>query len=241
MPRTSRAVATCVMLNAFKDPARQRRWVYGSLVVLALAVGVLWLMAAGVEGAAVIQAMNRLGTGPLVVLAAVLPVAGFPISMVYLLIGARFGPVIGLGIVGGVTAVHLLGTHWIARGFLREPLLRLVKRRGHHVPVVPPGENAAIALMVMLAPAIPYFVRNYVLALSGIPLRIYLWVALPIHVLRSYVALFLGEFGSSPSRGGLVFLGIFYSVKLALFAVVAWWLRARHKRMAALRVPPTVR
>jgi uncharacterized membrane protein YdjX (TVP38/TMEM64 family) len=170
---------------------------------------------------------------------AVLPLVGFPISMVYLLLGARFGPVLGLAVVTGITALHLLGTHWIARSFLRRPLLRFIERRKHHVPEVPPGENAAIALMIMLAPAIPYFVRNYVLALSGIPLRIYLWIALPIHVLRSYVALFLGDFGSSPSDRAWVFLGIFYGTKLAIFAGVAWWLRARHKRNAALRVHAT--
>jgi len=151
------------------------------------------------------------------------------------LIGARFGPEIGLMVVAGITALHLLGTHWVARGFLRARLQRFIERRNHHVPEVPPGENGAIALMIMLAPGIPYFLRNYVLALSGIPLRIYFAIAMPIHVLRSYVALFLGDIGSGPSGRAWIFLGIFYGTKLAIFAGVAWWLRARHKRMNAAR------
>lgn len=233
-------------LRAFRSSFSKRRWLIGGMVVLAAAVGVLWLVAAGFDWMAIPRAMNRLNTATVLVLTTILPIAAFPISIVYLLVGARFGPVTGLLMVSVITALHLLGTHWIARSFLRAPLQRFVERRRHHVPEVPPGENFAVSLMVMLAPAIPYFVRNYVLALSGIPLRIYFFVALPIHLLRSYVALFLGDFGNEPSRRALVFLGIFYGTKLSIFACVLWWLRRRHKRKAALhaeekeRAPTTV-
>jgi uncharacterized membrane protein YdjX (TVP38/TMEM64 family) len=179
--------------------------------------------------------MGALNSAALLTLSAVLPLAGFPITLVYLLVGARFGRLLGLGIVGGITAFHLLGTHWVTRSFFRRPLLLFMDRHKHHVPKVPPGENGAIALMFMLTPAVPYFIRNYVLALSGIPLRIYFGVALPIHLLRSYVALFLGNFGSSPSRQGLIFLGVFYALQLTLLAGVAWWLRRRHQRLTITR------
>ncbi len=227
-----------MLMRAFRSLSLKRRWLIGGLAVVALGGAIVWLISTGFDWRAIPRAMNRLNSAAILSLTTVLPLAGFPISMVYLLIGAHFGPVIGLSIVAGVTTLHLLGTHWIARSFLRRPLLRFIEGRKHRVPAVPPGENGAIALMVMLAPAIPYFVRNYVLALSGIPLRIYFWVALPIHVLRSYVALFLGNFGSSPSHRGLIFLGVFYGTKLTVFACVAWWLRKRHKRLAASRLKP---
>lgn len=216
-------------------PASKRRWLYAGLAVLALGVAVLWLFALDFDWQAIPRAMDKLDTATVVVLTTILPVAGFPISMVYLLIGARFGPALGLAVVSGITACHLLGTHWVARSFLRGPLTRLIERRKHHVPEVPPGENGAIALMIMLAPGIPYFIRNYVLALSGIPLRVYFAIAMPVHVLRSYVALFLGDIGSEPSGRAWLFLGLFYGTKLAIFAWVACWLRARHKRIAAAR------
>ena len=223
------------MLRASRHPISKRRWIYGGLALLALGIGALWFIAGDYDWQAIPRALDKLNTVALLALTSTLPIAGFPISMVYLLIGARFGPEVGLAIVTGITSLHLLGTHWIARSFLRGPLTRLVERRKHHVPEVPKGENGAIALMVMLAPGVPYFVRNYVLALSGIPLRIYFAIALPIHVVRSYVALFIGDFDSQPSGRAWLFLGIFYGTKLAIFAVVAWWLRARHKRMAAAR------
>lgn len=174
--------------------------------------------------------MERMNTGLLLALTATLPVFGFPISLVYLSLGARFGPVAGLGAVAAITLVHLLGTHLIARGVLREPLRRFIERRKHSVPEVPPGENAVVALMIMLAPGVPYFIRNYLLGLSGIPFRIYVWIALPVHLLRSYVALFLGDFGGAPSRNGLIILGVIYVTKLAIFALIAWRLRVRHLR-----------
>ena len=175
------------------------------------------------------RAMARLNTGVLLAMTTVLPLAGFPVSIVYLSLGARFGPVEGIGIVAAITTLHLLATHAIARSFLRKRLERFIERRGHEIPPVPSGENATVALIVMLAPAVPYFLRNYVLGLSGIPLRIYFPIALPVHLLRSYIALFLGDFGGSPSHRGLWLLGLIYAVKFSIFALIAWRLRLRHK------------
>jgi len=200
-------------------------------MVLTLGGVVAWIMIADVHWQAIPRAMSRLNTSSILALTTVLPLAGFPISLVYLLLGARFGPVTGLGIVSGITAIHLLGTHWIARSFLKGPLQRFMGRHPHRVPTVLPGENGPLALMIMIAPAIPYFVRNYVLALSGIPLRVYFAVALPVHVARSYVVLFLGDFGSSPSRSGLIFLGVFYTLQFTILAGLAWWLRRHHQRL----------
>ncbi|CAM2770627.1 TVP38/TMEM64 family protein [Rariglobus hedericola] len=226
-------------MRAFKFNLSKRQWLIGGTVLLALVGAALWLFLIDFDWLAIPRAMEKLNTGVILTLTSILPLVGFPISMVYLLIGARFGPLIGLGIVSAITAFHLIGTHWIARSFLRGPLERFIKRRYQHMPEVPPGENAAVALMVMLAPGIPYFIRNYVLGLSGIPLRIYFWIALPIHVLRSYVALFLGDFGGAPSTRGLILLGAIYGTKIAIFSWVAWRLRLRHKRLALTRTAVT--
>lgn len=208
----------------------KRHWLIAGVIVLLVAGICGGLFYTDFDWQKIPRAMERLNTAALLALTAVLPLLGFPISLVYLSLGARFGPLGGLAVVTAITSVHLVATHWIGRSFLKDRLKRFIEKRGHHIPQVPKGDDTAIALIVMLAPGIPYFIRNYVLALSGIPLRIYFCVALPVHLLRSFVALFLGDFGSAPSGRGVALLVLIYATKLAIFAVVAWRLRLRHRR-----------
>ncbi len=208
----------------------KRHFLIAGVTVMVAAGVCVALYYSGFDWQRIPRAMEKLNTAVLLALAATLPLAGFPISLVYLSLGARFGPLAGLAVVTVVTAAHLVATHWIARSFLRKRLTAFIEDRGHKVPQVPKGDNTAVALIVMLAPGVPYFIRNYVLALSGIPLRIYFCVALPVHLLRSFVVLFLGDLGSAPSGRGAVLLAIIYAVKFTIFAVVAWRLRLRHRR-----------
>lgn len=160
---------------------------------------------------------------------ATLPVTGFSVGVIYLVAGAKFGPLLGGVAVAGATACHLVLTHWISRSFLRAPLLRLLERRGHRLPEIPAGENGAVSVMAALVPGVPYFARNYLLALSGIPLRTYFWICLPIYVARSYVTIFLGDLSGDPSRQRLVVLVLVYVAKLAVCAYLLARLRKRYK------------
>ncbi len=175
----------------------------------------------------------------LIALMATLPVAGFSVGILYLVVGAKVGPVVGGAIVAATTAIHLLATHWISRSFLREPLVRLLSRRKHRLPEIPPGENAAISVMAALVPGVPYFARNYLLALSGVPLRIYFWICLPIYVARSYITIFLGDLTGDPSRRTLLVLAIVYAVKLAVCGYLISRLRRRYKERQSTSKKPT--
>lgn len=172
------------------------------------------------------------GFNPVVVfvLMATLPVIGFSVSVVYLVAGVKFGPIVGGAAVAGATAAHLLLTHWICQSVLRERLQRFLARRNHHLPHIPAGENISIAAMAALVPGLPYFARNYLLALTDVPLRTYFWVCLPIYVARSYVAILLGDFGGEPDRNTLLVLGAVYAVKLSICAYLLWRIRQRFKR-----------
>src|SRR3954464_9924691 len=109
---------------AIRPHSSTRRWVIGCVAILILGVSA-WLIISVVapDWRSLFRAMGTLNSAALLSLSAVLPLAGFPISLVYLLVGSRFRPLIGLGIVGVITAFHLLGTHWVTRSFLRRPLL----------------------------------------------------------------------------------------------------------------------
>lgn len=218
-----------VMTGKKKLFSKRHALIAGVIVLVALGAFAA-LYYSGFDWQRIPRTMEKLNTAVLLALGATLPLAGFPISLVYLSLGARFGPLAGLAVVIAITALHLVATHWIARSFLRKRLTDFIEGRGHKVPQVPKGENTSVSLIVMLAPGIPYFIRNYVLALSGILFRIYFCVALPVHLLRSFVVLFLGDLGSAPSGRGAVVLALIYGTKFAIFAVVAWRLRLRHRR-----------
>ena len=162
---------------------------------------------------------------------AILPMFGFPILPVYLVAGVRFGALNGGVVVAVATAVHLVGSYFIARSFLRGPLERFLQRWHAHLPEVPDDEAAAVALIVALVPGIPYVIRNYLVAMTGIRLRVYFWICLPIYVARSYVSILLGDLGTDPDRKRLLILGGVEMLKVVICAIVIWWLREHHRRV----------
>lgn len=194
------------------------------IVVLALTELVDWPKAR--------EWMQQLDHRSLVGLMAVLPLVGFSISLIYLVIGAVFGGPVGVVVVAGITIVHLLGSHWIGRGYLRKPLARWLEKRKYRLPEFSPGEDASIALMAVLVPGPPYFVRNYLLAVSGIPLRIYFWVCWPVYVLRSCLVIFLGDFSNGLSTKRVVILASVFVLKVGICAFLLQRLRARFRSKA---------
>ena len=176
------------------------------------------------------ERIGHLNAAAVIPLMALLPIAGFPIAVVYLVAGARFGPVIGGLIVLGVTIVHMVGTYLIGRSVLRAPLQRFIERKHKHLPEIPADEQAAVAVIATLVPGLPYFVRNYLLVLAGVRLSVLLRVCVPIYLARSYVTILLGNLSSDPSKIGLVVLVIVDVLKVGICAFVIWRLRVHHRK-----------
>ncbi|MEO6246199.1 MAG: hypothetical protein ABIQ12_12265 [Opitutaceae bacterium] len=200
-----------------------------------MAAAALWLYSTGrLSLKEISDSIAGLSSILVIGLMAVLPLAGFSIAIVYLVVGAKFGPVLGLPLVIGLTAFHLLASYWISRSFLRGPVERLLTRRGHHLPHILPGEHAGVCLLAVLVPGLPYFARNYLLALTEVKLRVYFWVCLPAYVARSYVAIMIGDLSHDPDASQFALLVAIYGLKLALCACIVWRLRRhRHPHRAA--------
>jgi uncharacterized membrane protein YdjX (TVP38/TMEM64 family) len=224
---------------------KQKRalWLLALIGLIFGAIAVSLIAFTRFDWTSVTRVVEHLNPFAVVPLMAVLPVAGFPIVVVYLVAGARFGPIAGGVIVAGVTAVHLLLSYAITKSFLRRPLHRLVARRHAHLPVIPDDEHAAVALIGALVPGIPYVVRNYLLALAGLRFRIYFWVLLPIYVARSYATILIGDLSSDPSRARLFILLGVDGLKVVVCAFVIWRLREHHRRYhgdgASALAPPS--
>lgn len=222
----------------FGGPKKKHTWgllAGGAVVLVACIVGVVLFTdfdwgAVQRFSAHVNAAMERLHPGAVLPLMAVLPVFGFPIAIVYLVAGARFGALGGGVVVALVTTVHLFGSHLIARSFLRGPIERMLEKRGHHLLQVPEDEQVPVCVIAALVPGLPYFVRNYVLAIAGIRLKFFFAVVLPIYVARSYVTILLGDLSGDPSRTGLAILLVVDVLKVGICAVVIWRLRLHHRK-----------
>ncbi len=160
---------------------------------------------------------------------AVLPLFGFSIIAVYIIIGSKFGVWWGLAVVALLTSIHLVASHLIAKSFFADRLRRYLARHSRKLPTLPENEERAVALLLALIPGLPYFARNYILGLVGLPLRIYFWICLPIYVIRSYVTLALGDFNGGLSERKLLTLAAIYAVKLSICTIIFWRVRQRLK------------
>jgi uncharacterized membrane protein YdjX (TVP38/TMEM64 family) len=199
------------------------------LVVVAAVAAILWFTDITWSGAvAWIEGLSPLAVLPLM---AILPIFGFPISVVYVIAGARFGLIGGSVVVAAVTAVHLVGTHLVARSFLREPLRRYIERRHAKLPAIPVDEQAAVGVVAALVPGPPYVVRNYVLALAGVKLRYLLLACLPVYVVRSCVSLLIGDFSSDPTGTRIAIVIAADLLQLAVCVEIIRRLRRHHRRV----------
>lgn len=206
-----------------------KRWILPAAALVAVAaVGVLWIHG-DIDWRGITARIAAFDPVVVFALMATLPIAGFSVSVTYLVAGVKFGPVLGGVAVAGATAVHLLVTYWICQTMLRGRIERMLKRRGHALPHVPKGENVSVAVMAVLVPGLPYVVRNLLLALTDVPLRVYFWVCLPLYVARSYVTILLGDLGMEPDRRTLAILAAVYVLKLAVCAYLIWRIRRRIK------------
>lgn len=208
-------------------------WLTRSKLLLAALVavgGAAALYFSGFEWRAVPDALQRVNRPLALLIMATLPIVGFPISAVYLAAGAIFGPWWGGLVVTGVTLVHVLATHGLARTLLRRRIEHLREKWSRRVPRVPEGEFGTLIAMLVIVPGLPYLARNCLLALSGAPLHLLLCVGVPLYVARSLVTIFLGDLGNDPSPRALVILGSVFVAKLGISALLFRRLKQRTQR-----------
>lgn len=119
------------------------------------------------------------------VLLAILPAAGFPLSVFCLLAGMKFGVFWGSLTIGAAMVIHLLIAYWLGQSFLKQPLHNWLIRRGYPVREVPEHHQLKFAVTFVAIPVIPYAAKNYLLAMSRLRLRYYLGVTWTLQMLYS--------------------------------------------------------
>lgn len=149
-------------------------------LLVGLGAAAWWLggadLRAGVEaGIAVLRAA---GPGWYFVAMAVLPL---PLATFTVPAGEAFAAQLTLpGVIAAgaaAVAVQQALTYWIARRWLRPVVARWLRRRGHTVPPVTPGNAVSVVLLVRFTPGPPMIAGSCLLALAATPFRIYLLVS----------------------------------------------------------------
>lgn len=197
-----------------------------------LALGALGVLAYRGGGMAELHAWAAEIDGPLVFgLLVVLPLLGFPVSVLHVAAGIRFGTALGLGLVALSILLQIVTSSWLVQAqrarFERWAWLQTLRER------IPPGSHPAVTLFTVLLPGAPYTAINYVLPLLGVPLRTLLAVALPVHAIRSTITVTLGDQSDELTPGRLAWLALY-----ALAILLASWAMYRRLRSQLADRPP---
>jgi uncharacterized membrane protein YdjX (TVP38/TMEM64 family) len=172
--------------------------------------------------------VNR-DTHPLlfVLLLLVLPLVGFPISLFMVLSGIKFGWLAGLCLFAIVIPLHLLAAYLIAGLVLRPWLVTILSKRGHHIPRLPRKDREFYVFLFMVIPGLPYMIKNYLLSLSGIDLRIYIRTATLGALI---IATPLITLGGAIAKGDAVFIFIVFIILITGYGVLGWLNRKSFKK-----------
>ena len=204
-----------------------------ALLATALAIALGCVFAFGFGSDTLRQSVEGVNGLLFFLLLSILPIFGFPISVLQVLAGVKFGFWTGVGLTSLSMGCHLLGVYWLASSFLRRPISRLLARTRYRLPEIPEGQSRTIAFLTPFLPG-SYTLKNYLMALGGISLRTMLWVCLPVYAVRASSGIFLGGATGNftPTTVAILVVG-----KVVAIASTAWILKryGAQLKMSALR------
>lgn len=132
---------------------------------------------------------------------AILPLAFFPISPLYILAGAVYGIPLAIAYSTLGVAINISLAYFLTHTFLKAPIERFLQKKSISTPTVPPEEYPSLITATRLMPGIPFPLQNYVLALSNIPFKTYFAYSLPTQMVWGLLfiltsgAIFQSQFG----------------------------------------------
>ena len=154
----------------------------------------------------------------------ILPVLGFPVSILLFLAGVRFGLGGGMALAAGGTIFHHFAAYHIAHGWFRDGVRRRLENAGRKIPPLKEGKAVWVTALFAAIHGPPYAAKLYLLAMTDVPLRIYVWVGAPIYILFCLVPVGAGSAVMDFNPKWLYALTI---ISVA-FLLGGWWLKRRY-------------
>jgi len=173
-----------------------------------------------------VQVARSENTSPVafVVLMAVLPILGFPISLFLVAAGLKFGLLGGLVVSAATMPIHLVAAYLLAGRLLRDPIRRLARKVGYDPPRIPASSAGTFTFVFFAIPGIPYTLKNLLLPLGGVSFRLYFITGWIVQWVMGIP--FMGV-GDSVARMNPYVLGGFAALLLIGYLVVRW-VRSRY-------------
>jgi uncharacterized membrane protein YdjX (TVP38/TMEM64 family) len=154
-----------------------------------------------------------------VLVMAVLPIFGVSIIIFLVVIGIKFGTLGGILISGVLMLFHMLVTFLISHSFFRPQLNRFLGEHHWAPPALPAGKKELYAFLFMIIPGLPYPVKNYLLALTGLPFLHYLIICWSAQMALGIPFIVLGEAVKSKHVGALFIVVV---MLVSGFLMVRW-------------------
>lgn len=186
---------------------------------LALAGAALLVWQSGGYSALVDRLRHDVSPALFLVFMGVLPAAGFPISPFLILAGLKFGFLTGTGITAVTTLLHLSCAMVVARVLPPRSVRRWLERRKRHLPDLSQRGRYGPVWLFVVVPGLPYSLKNYLLALSDLPLPAYLGLTWSGQMLIALPFIAFGE-----AAGGMQWV---LAGGVLLIGAAAWLLRRR--------------
>jgi uncharacterized membrane protein YdjX (TVP38/TMEM64 family) len=201
-----------------------RKIAFLTLAAAALAVLLVFLSLNGEASRWIAFVVNK-DTHPFLFIAlmTILPIFAFPISIFLILAGAKFGLGLGALVTTFTLPVHLIASFLLANSFLRPYLEKIVEEKGFSFPQFPKNRAFFYASLFVVIPGLPYVVKNYLLAMSGIRFRYYLGIS---WVLELVICIPVVGLGKSAADMNLLLLSLFAGI-IVLGYLLSRWLKRR--------------
>ena len=218
-------------------PAFKRLWKHRAKL-LSLALGLIFLGSLvyfyrdSLNQETLVALSDKLPAFSVIIAFLILPLCGMPIRIMLILAGFRFGFAEGMVLSGFGLLFHNLAAYYIARGSFRDAVRDFLKSSGYAIPPIEGKDRIWLTAAVAAIPGPPYFAKLYLLALTDLPLRVFLGIGAPIYIFLSVVPVGIG--------GAVVdFDPKWFSVlagAFVLITLIGLWLRKRYPGLARGKV-----
>ncbi len=194
-----------------------------ALGVLALWLAVRWELFTGLK----VMLEEQIHPAVFILLMALAPVVGVPISIFLVLAGVRFGTWQGILLMAATMPVNMIICYLLSRGLLERFIRRVAADRGYELPQFPPDRVVPYSLIFVAFPGPPYSLKCYILPLLGVPFWHYLWIS---WVVEAALGIPFVGFGGAAARTNFTLSALFVGVFVLIYLLLRW-LKKRYPRV----------